>query len=311
MLLSTRSVSYRLCHCVWCVEIYCTCVSSSLDIGLNHVVSFAWRKVCPQCSAVVSVRMLCCDLPYKRNVQIPDDRKDTMYSDSMSKRAKRASESHKQIVTRQKQNRKCMANLRSSETRAQTLQRQADNRKHMVGLTDSVWRRSVSVNSAISTFHSVVKLGPFVWTCCHHLMYRKSVVLCNKAHYTKVDADLFNNVFSADISYISCDGTEWVGKTCDKALKRGNMPLQAKANGLRLSQVPPELSNLNALVLRLRLSSSAFYEMVALPWWKSHRWLITTFKYSIAYHDVIIAHMQSQCCYLKMHVCNIVQFTTV
>ena len=65
------------------------------------------------------------------------------------------------------------------------------------------WKEEVSVNSAISTFHSVVKLGPdFVCTCCHHMMYRKSVVLCTKAHYTKLDADVFNNVFSADISYI-------------------------------------------------------------------------------------------------------------
>ena len=134
-----------------------------------------------------------------------------MYADSMSKRTKRVSESHKQIVTRPKQNRKCIANLRSSETRAQTLQRQADNRKHMAGLRASV-RRSVSVNSALSTFHSVVKLGSdFVCTCCHRMMYWKSVVLCNKAHYTKLDADMFNNAFSADISYISCDGKEWVG----------------------------------------------------------------------------------------------------
>ena len=130
-------------------------------------------------------------------------------------------------------------------------------------------------------------------------MYRKSGVLCNKAHYTKLDADLFNNVFSADISYISCDGKEWVGKTCDRALKRGNMPLQAKANGLQLSQVPPELSNLNALELGLICLRLPFMKMVALPWWKSQRWLITTSKNSILYYDVIIAHMQSQAVTLK------------
>ena len=50
-------------------------------------------------------------------------------------------------------------------------------------------RRSVSVNSAICTFHSVVKLGPdFVrLLLCHRMMYWKSVALCNKAHYTKLD----------------------------------------------------------------------------------------------------------------------------
>ena len=228
------------------------------------------KSVCPQCSAVVSVKKLRCDygheFPYKRKVQIPDDGKDTIYAVSMSKRAKRASESHEQIVTRQKRNMERMASLRSSETHEQTLQRQADNRKRMAGLRASVQRRSVSVNSPISTFHSVVKLGPdFVSTCCHRMMYRKIVVLCNKAHYTILDVNLFNNVFSADISYVSYDGKEWVCKTCDRALKRGNMPLHTKANGLWLSQVPPELSNLKALELRMICLRLPFMKMVALP----------------------------------------------
>ena len=37
--------------------------------------------------------------------------------------------------------------------------------------------------------------------------------------------------------------------------------------------------------------------------------LITTSKNSIVYHDVITAHMQSQCCYLKMHAC--LQYSSV
>ena len=49
------------------------------------------------------------------------------------------------------------------------------------------------------------------------------VILCN---YTKASADVIQKVFSADLS----DGNEWV---CDRTLKRGNMPLQAKANGLQ------------------------------------------------------------------------------
>ena len=44
----------------------------------------------------------------------------------MSKRAERASELHKQIVSRM-----CEASLRASETHAQTLQKQADSRKRM------------------------------------------------------------------------------------------------------------------------------------------------------------------------------------
>ena len=43
------------------------------------------------------------------------------------------------------------------------------------------------------------------------------------------------------------------------------MPLQAKANGLQFCQVPPELSSLNALELRLICLCVPFMKMVALP----------------------------------------------
>ena len=85
------------------------------------------------------------------------------------------------------------------------------------------------------------------------MMYRKSVILCNKTNYTKASADVVQKVFSADLSYISFDGKQWVCRTCDRTLKRGNMPLQAKANGLQLCQVPPELSSLNALGTQIDL----------------------------------------------------------
>ena len=72
-------------------------------------------------------------------------------------------------------------------------------------------------------------------------------------------------VFSADLRYVSDTGNEWVCKTCDRALKRGVMPLQAKGNGLKLPQIPPELSDLNALELRLICLRLPFMKMVALP----------------------------------------------
>jgi len=47
-------------------------------------------------------------------------------------------------------------------------------------------------------------------TCCHHMMYRKTVVLCNKEKYNKVSCDLLKSIFSADLTRISSDGKEWV-----------------------------------------------------------------------------------------------------
>ena len=125
---------------------------------------------------------------------------------------------------------------------------------------------NVSVQQAIMSFHSDIKNGPdFVCSCCHRLMDSKSVVSCNPAKYTKCSNNLLECVFSADLRYVSDTGNEWVCKTCDRALKRGVMPLQAKANGLQLSEIPPELSDLNALELGLVCLRVPVMKMVAWP----------------------------------------------
>ena len=57
----------------------------------------------------------------------------------------------------------------------------------------------------------------------------------------------------------------WICKTCDLALMKGKMPIQAKANGLSLDKVPQELSDLNSLELRLISMRIPFMKMIALP----------------------------------------------
>ena len=91
------------------------------------------------------------------------------------------------------------------------------------------------------------------------MMYSKSVAPYNLAKYSKCSNDLRENVFHADYRI---DGNEWVCLTCDRALKHGVMPLQAKANGLKLFQIPADL---NALELRLICLRLPFMKMVALP----------------------------------------------
>ena len=104
----------------------------------------------------------------------------------------------------------------------------------------------------ITDFHSKVKQGPeFVCTCCHRLMYKQTVIRCTKSKYTKASNELLEQIFSAENNYISSDGKQWICKTCDGALKKGNMPLQARANGLQLCPIPNQLSGLNMLELRL------------------------------------------------------------
>ena len=81
----------------------------------------------------------------------------------------------------------------------------------------------------------------------------------------KASDNLLAKVFRTEHNYVSPDGKQWVCKTCDRALTRGNMPLQAKANGLQLCHVPPELTDLNLLELRLISLRVPFMKMVALP----------------------------------------------
>ena len=122
------------------------------------------------------------------------------------------------------------------------------------------------MDKCIADFQTKVKEGPeFVCTCCHRMMYRQTVVPYTKTKYTKASSELLEQIFSATHTYISSDGKQWVCKTCDAALKRGNLPLQAKANELQLCPVPSELANLNMLELRLISLRVPFMKMVALP----------------------------------------------
>ena len=182
--------------------------------------------------------------------------------DRVHKASMRATETVEETVARQTQDKLCRSRKRALESPEQMLLRKQTNKEHM----SCKRSKGVSVEEAITAFHSETKAGPdFVCTCCHRMMYRKTVVLCNKEKYNKVSPDLLDNIFSASLSHISSDGKEYICKTCDRALARGSIPLQAKANGLQLSEIPPELSGLNALELRLISLRVPFMKMVALP----------------------------------------------
>ena len=73
------------------------------------------------------------------------------------------------------------------------------------------------------------------------------------------------HLLGTECLYTNFDGYQWICCTCNAALTRGNMPAQAIVNGLRLSNVPPELSCLNALEIRLISLRVPFMKMVALP----------------------------------------------
>ena len=156
------------------------------------------------------------DRLHKANVRASETQEQTMNrleQDKLRKLSVRASETAEKTVTRQKHNRTHKASIRASETPEQTVNRQEQDRLRQArkrGLEtheqvlqrkeinqDCMSRkrsRGVSVEEAISAFHSETRAGPdCVCTCCHRMMYRKSVVQCKKAKYTKASPDLLKS----------------------------------------------------------------------------------------------------------------------
>ena len=209
------------------------------------------------------------DREYRASMRAAESSEQTWHRQQQNKQHManvREAESSEQTLHRQQQNKQHMASVREAESSEQTLHRQQQNKEHMASMRAAKKANEVCIEEAIVSFHSDIKNGPdFVCTCCHRLMYRKSVVLCNTAKYSKCSSDLLNCVFKADLRYVCGTGSEWVCKTCDRALKRGVMPVQAKANGLQLPDIPTELSGLNALEMRLICLRLPFMKMVALP----------------------------------------------
>ena len=249
---------------------------------------FIFKKcvsVCPKCSTSVHIRMATCNkCGYALNI-------DKLYPIRESKRLgmqrKRARETDTETVARQEKNKKLMSNKRARETDAEKIARREANRvgRRASESTDQASLRkekirihkadklkaTVAIDHVIDAFHSKIKLGPeFVCTCCHRMMYKQNVISCNVHKYSKCNAEVLQNVFGEDLSYKCSNGKQWVCKTCDSALTRGNIPVQAKTNGFKLTTIPPELSSLNALEIRLISLRVPFMKMVALPSGKQH-----------------------------------------
>ena len=111
---------------------------------------------------------------------------------------------------------------------------------------------SQNIGDVSQIFAAAMREGPdYVCTCCHRLMYRKTVVEFKPNKYSKLSEDFMHTVFPSEVIYTSAQQRIWICKTCDITLKRGRMPAQAKANNLFLDNICPELSDLNSMEIRL------------------------------------------------------------
>ena len=165
-------------------------------------------------------------------------------SNRIAMAGKRARESEEITRARRESNRISMAAKRAKESEETTMARRESSRIAMAGKRSS----KSTIDNAINIFHLKVQTGPeYVCVCCHRLLYKQNVISFNVHKYTKCSDEMLQNILS--VEYIG--DKQWVCRTCDGALTRGNIPIQAKTNGFMLPTIPPELSCLNALEKRL------------------------------------------------------------
>ena len=181
-------------------------------------------------------------------------------SNRLCQASKRANESTCDTEQRRASSRLRQANKRANESTCDTEQRRASNRLCQAK------KRSMpkAIDVVIEDFLAKVKVGPdFVCSSCHRMLYKHAVIGFKPSKYTNVSPQLLESL--SEHAYIASEGQQWVCKTCDGALSRGNLPVQAKANGMQLDSEPAELSCLNALEQRLISLRVPFMKMVALP----------------------------------------------
>lgn len=113
------------------------------------------------------------------------------------------------------------------------------------------------LNHFISIFHKKIMEGPF-YTCtvCNRLLYRKSVTQVKEAKYST--RFLLTNKKSFDKK-------EYICKTCDLKVSKGQVPCQAVYNKLLVDEIPAELESLEKLEQILIAQRIVFEKIVVMP----------------------------------------------
>ena len=196
---------------------------------------------------------------------------------------KRESETQENTNKRRKQDRDFKAKARALETPEQTAQRILEQKRRTIANRESETteetakrrklektriyqsRANSDLTEITKLFEEKIKSGPnYVCTCCHRMMYKANVRPYHKGKFPNLTKEQRAIILEA-FMYTSTDGRTWICVTCDRTLQKGKMPRQAKANGLGLFDIPPELSQLNEVEVRLLSRRIPFMKIVALP----------------------------------------------
>ena len=171
-----------------------------------------------------------------RASESPEYLKNRSDQSKISMASLRASESPECVKKRLDQSKISMASLRASESPECAKKRLDQSKISMASLRT----KTTSVENAMLRFHVQINEGPeYVCTVCHRMMYKLSVGAYNRANYSNCSHDVIASVQL--LEYVLSDGDQWVCKTCDRVLRNGKLPAQAKANNLHLPPVPLSL----------------------------------------------------------------------
>nr|XP_043899718.1 uncharacterized protein LOC122780657 isoform X2 [Solea senegalensis] len=173
-----------------------------------------------------------------RAKETPDARSARLSKDRSKTAETRAKETPDDAAIRLSANQRRTAKTCTAET-----PEQRSTRLSRDTMTKLKTANALTTEDASRAFSERIKEGPTCVCCvCHRLMYRKTVVRFNQDKYNKFSKDVTTEL----TNHLSTDCT-WICNTCDSTMKTGQMPAQAKANGLHLSDIPEELSDLRPL----------------------------------------------------------------
>ena len=146
---------------------------------LTEILINPWRtrSTCVRVTVVV----LCVSLSVRLSV-CASERMKCRVSDNACKAKRRALETEEESIQHRVSHNTYRAKKRPLETDGKSNKRRKRNRVSM-----SKRASGIPVQHAIDSFIAKTKLRPdYVCTCCHHLMYKQTVVSFNRRKYAKL-----------------------------------------------------------------------------------------------------------------------------
>ena len=123
-----------------------------------------------------------------------------------------------------------------------------------------------SIEEATAKFKTKIRQKPvYICTSCHRLLFRKGVQLFKRANYDSVDKEVVDQVLAPKFMIESIDGKQYICITCNRNLKQGKVPVQAKGNFMDLDPQPEVLKGFTPCGLRLICRRIPFIRLISLP----------------------------------------------